>query len=138
MKESGLAGSVVNIASILAKTGFPGNSNYTASKAGVVGFTKTAAKELGKFGIRVNAILPGFVRTPMTDLIPEKEILSSLALILTALFRSRRACSLKYRLEILVTPWMWLRSLPSSLLLGQNTLQGLLLMSMVVSRFNIL
>ena len=138
MKESGLTGSVVNIASILAKTGFPGNSNYTASKAGVVGFTKTAAKELGKFGIRVNAILPGFVRTPMTDLIPEKEILSSLALILTALFRSRRACSLKYRLEILVTPWMWLRSLPSSLLLGQNTLQGLLLMSMVVSRFNIL
>ena len=138
MKESGLTGSVVNIASILAKTGFPGNSNYTASKAGVVGFTKTAAKELGKFGIRVNAILPGFVRTPMTDLIPEKEILSSLALILTALFRSRRACSLKYRLEILVTPLMWLRSLPSSLLLGQNTLQGLLLMSMVVSRFNIL
>ena len=138
MKESGLTGSVVNIASILAKTGFPGNSNYTASKAGVVGFTKTAAKELGKFGIRVNAILPGFVRTPMTDLIPEKEILSSLALILTALSRSRRACSLKYRLEILVTPWMWLRSLPSSLLLGQNTLQELLLMSMVVSRFNIL
>ena len=75
MKDSGLTGSVVNIASILAKTGFPGNSNYTASKAGVVGFTKTAAKELGKFGIRVNAILPGFIRTPMTDIMPEKEIL---------------------------------------------------------------
>ena len=132
MKESGLTGSVVNIASILAKTGFPGNSNYTASKAGVVGFTKTAAKELGKFGIRVNAILPGFVRTPMTDLMPEKEILSSLALILNDLFRSRRACSLKYRLEILVTPLMWLRSLPSLLPLGQNTLQELLLMSMAV------
>ena len=47
-------------------------ANYTASKAGVIGFTKTAAKELGKFGIRVNVILPGFIKTPMTDVVPDK------------------------------------------------------------------
>ena len=81
MKEQKLAGSIVNIASIVGRTGNIGQvrlvknhliqsliekhiqANYTASKAGVIGFTKTAAKELGKFGIRVNVILPG---TPMS------------------------------------------------------------------------
>ena len=67
MKEQQLPGSIVNIASIVARTGNIGQANYTASKAGVIGFTKTAAKELGKFGIRVNVILPGFIKTPMTD-----------------------------------------------------------------------
>ena len=62
----------VNIASIVGKTGNIGQANYTASKAGVIGFTKTAAKELGKFGIRVNVILPGFIKTPMTDVVPDK------------------------------------------------------------------
>ena len=59
-------------ASIVARTGNIGQANYTASKAGVIGFTKTAAKELGKFGIRVNVILPGFIKTPMTDVVPDK------------------------------------------------------------------
>jgi len=72
MKEQKLQGSIVNIASIVGRTGNIGQANYTASKAGVVGFTKTAAKELGGFGIRVNVILPGFIKTPMTDLVPEK------------------------------------------------------------------
>ena len=72
MKENQLAGSIVNIASIVARTGNIGQANYTASKAGVIGFTKTAAKELGKFGIRVNVILPGFIKTPMTDVVPDK------------------------------------------------------------------
>merc|ERR1711872_1208234 len=83
MKEQQLAGSIVNIASIVGKTGNIGQANYTASKAGVIGFTKTAAKELGKFGIRVNVILPGFIKTPMTDVVPEKVnagILSSIPL----------------------------------------------------------
>jgi len=72
MKEQELQGSIVNIASIVARTGNIGQANYTASKAGVIGFTKTAAKELGKFGIRVNVILPGFIKTPMTDVVPDK------------------------------------------------------------------
>merc|ERR1711970_352613 len=72
MKEEKLKGSIINIASIVGKTGNIGQANYTASKAGVIGFTKTAAKELGQFGIRVNVILPGFIKTPMTDVLPEK------------------------------------------------------------------
>jgi len=72
MKDQNLPGSIVNIASIVGRTGNIGQANYTASKAGVVGFTKTAAKELGKFGIRVNVILPGFIKTPMTDVVPDK------------------------------------------------------------------
>ncbi|GFR81436.1 3-oxoacyl-[acyl-carrier-protein] reductase FabG [Elysia marginata] len=57
--------SIVNISSIVGKT------NYAASKAGVIGMTKTAAKELARFNIRVNAVLPGFVVTPMTDKVPD-------------------------------------------------------------------
>merc|ERR1719320_1780740 len=72
MKEQQLAGSIVNIASIVGKTGNIGQANYTASKAGVIGFTKSASKELGRFGIRVNVILPGFIKTPMTDDVPDK------------------------------------------------------------------
>jgi len=72
MKDKSLPGSIVNIASVVARTGNLGQANYTASKAGVIGFTKTAAKELGRFGIRVNAILPGFIKTPMTDVVPDK------------------------------------------------------------------
>jgi len=72
MREQRIPGSIVNIASIVGKTGNIGQANYTASKAGVVGFTKTAAKELGMFGIRVNVILPGFIKTPMTDIVPDK------------------------------------------------------------------
>ena len=56
---------------LLGKTGNAGQTNYSASKAGVIGFTKSAAKELGKFGIRVNAICPGFINTPMVETIPE-------------------------------------------------------------------
>eukprot|EP00088_Acartia_fossae_P064090 TRINITY_DN7873_c0_g1_i2.p1 TRINITY_DN7873_c0_g1~~TRINITY_DN7873_c0_g1_i2.p1 ORF type:complete len:247 (-),score=43.31 TRINITY_DN7873_c0_g1_i2:197-937(-) len=72
MKEGNIKGSIVNIASIVGKTGNMGQANYSASKAGVIGFTKTAAKELGQFGIRVNVILPGFIKTPMTDVVPDK------------------------------------------------------------------
>nr|AHE80140.1 17beta-hydroxysteroid dehydrogenase 8 [Azumapecten farreri] len=64
-------GSIINISSISGKVGNVGQTNYAASKAGVVGLTKTVAKEMGRFGIRVNAILPGFIETPMTDKVPD-------------------------------------------------------------------
>ncbi|XP_031849473.1 (3R)-3-hydroxyacyl-CoA dehydrogenase [Nomia melanderi] len=65
-------GSIVNVSSILGNTGNMGQANYTASKAGVVAVTKTAAYEFGKYGIRVNAVLPGFIETPMTMPVPDK------------------------------------------------------------------
>ncbi|XP_072176642.1 estradiol 17-beta-dehydrogenase 8-like [Diadema setosum] len=65
-------GSIINISSIIAKVGNMGQTNYSASKAGVIGMTKTMAKELSRFNIRCNAILPGFIETPMTEKIPEK------------------------------------------------------------------
>ncbi|XP_033643001.1 estradiol 17-beta-dehydrogenase 8-like [Asterias rubens] len=64
-------GAIVNIASIVGKSGNIGQCNYAASKAGVVAFTQTTAKELARFGIRCNVVLPGFIKTPMTDAIPE-------------------------------------------------------------------
>ncbi|OCT66158.1 estradiol 17-beta-dehydrogenase 8 [Xenopus laevis] len=65
-------GSIINIGSIVGKVGNLGQSNYAASKAGVEGLTKSAAKELAKFGIRCNTVLPGFISTPMTDKVPQK------------------------------------------------------------------
>ena len=65
-------GKIVNIASVIGLIGNPGQANYAASKAGIIGFTKSAAKELGARNITVNAIAPGFINTKMTDIIPEE------------------------------------------------------------------
>ena len=60
------AGSIVNIASVVGLMGNPGQANYSASKAGLIGLTKTAAKEFAPRGVRVNAVAPGFIETEMT------------------------------------------------------------------------
>jgi 3-oxoacyl-[acyl-carrier protein] reductase len=65
-------GSIVNIASIAGLMGNAGQSNYAASKAGIVGFTKSIAREYGERGIRVNAVAPGFIRTDMTAGLDDK------------------------------------------------------------------
>jgi 3-oxoacyl-[acyl-carrier protein] reductase len=66
-------GTVINIASITGLMGNAGQANYSASKAGVIGFTKAVAREYADRGITVNAVAPGFIQTAMTDAIPEKE-----------------------------------------------------------------
>lgn len=70
--EHNLMGSIINISSIIAKTGNMGQANYASSKAGLVGLTKSCAKDLARSGIRCNAILPGFIETPMSQAVPEK------------------------------------------------------------------
>lgn len=73
MKEQG-GGVILNASSVVGLYGNFGQTNYAATKWGVNGMTKTWAKELGKYGIRVNAIAPGFIRTPMTQKMPDKVI----------------------------------------------------------------
>jgi 3-oxoacyl-[acyl-carrier protein] reductase len=65
------SGSIINITSIVGVIGQAGQGNYAASKAGIIGFTKSVAKELGSRGIRCNAVAPGFIETDMTDALPE-------------------------------------------------------------------
>jgi 3-oxoacyl-[acyl-carrier protein] reductase len=70
MRDRG-CGSIVNISSISGKVGMIGQTNYSAAKAGIVGLTKAACKELGFRNVRVNAVQPGYIRTAMTDAMPE-------------------------------------------------------------------
>lgn len=73
MAEAGY-GRILNAASVVAHNGNFGQTNYVASKAGVIGMTKTWARELGRKGVTVNAVAPGFINTSMLDTVPEKVI----------------------------------------------------------------
>ena len=70
MKRRG--GAIVNISSIVGVRGNFGQTNYAASKAGIIGFSKSLARELGSRNVRVNVVVPGYVRTRLTDAIPEE------------------------------------------------------------------
>ncbi len=66
------SGKIINIASVVGQMGNPGQANYAASKAGVIGLTKSVAKEFASRNVNVNAVAPGFIQTAMTDKLPEK------------------------------------------------------------------
>ena len=74
------SGRIINIASVAGQMGNPGQANYSAAKAGVIGFTKTVAKELAPRSITVNAVAPGFIETDMTHDLQADEILKSIPL----------------------------------------------------------
>jgi 3-oxoacyl-[acyl-carrier protein] reductase len=65
------SGVIVNLSSVVGLHGNPGQANYAASKAGIIGLTKALARELGSRGVRVNAIAPGYIETALTDVLPE-------------------------------------------------------------------
>lgn len=74
-------GKIINISSVVGIAGNMGQANYAASKAGVIGMTKTAARELSSRGITVNAVAPGFIQTDMTDALPDRVKEASIAAI---------------------------------------------------------
>jgi 3-oxoacyl-[acyl-carrier protein] reductase len=77
MKKRG--GSIVNISSIVGVHGNPGQTNYAAAKAGIIGFTKSLARELGSRGVRANVVAPGYVATQLTDVLPDEAKAAMLA-----------------------------------------------------------
>jgi 3-oxoacyl-[acyl-carrier protein] reductase len=65
------SGAIVNVSSIVGVHGNPGQTNYSAAKAGMIGFTKSLARELGSRGVRANVVAPGYVKTALTDVLPD-------------------------------------------------------------------
>jgi 3-oxoacyl-[acyl-carrier protein] reductase len=66
------SGSIVNLTSVVGIHGNPGQTNYAASKAGIIGFTKSLARELASRGVRANAVAPGYIQTALTEVLPEE------------------------------------------------------------------
>ena len=66
------SGAIVNVTSIVGLRGNPGQTNYAASKAGIIGFTKSLARELGSRNVRANVVAPGYVKTQLTDVLPQE------------------------------------------------------------------
>ncbi|HSC91158.1 MAG TPA: 3-oxoacyl-[acyl-carrier-protein] reductase [Gaiellaceae bacterium] len=66
------SGAIVNVSSVVGLHGNPGQTNYSASKAGIIGLTKALARELGSRGVRANVVAPGYVRTQLTDVLPDE------------------------------------------------------------------
>ncbi|CAI8035010.1 3-oxoacyl-[acyl-carrier-protein] reductase FabG [Geodia barretti] len=91
------SGRIINITSVAGLTGNPGQTNYAASKAGIVGFTKALAKELAPRNVTVNAVAPGFIDTDMTQVLPDAQRQAVLQQIPAARFGTRktlrRVCS---------------------------------------------
>ena len=73
------AGAIVNVSSIVGVHGNPGQTNYAAAKAGIIGFTKSLARELGSRGVRANVVAPGYVTTQLTDVLPDEAKAAMLA-----------------------------------------------------------
>ncbi|MGK7936145.1 MAG: 3-oxoacyl-[acyl-carrier-protein] reductase [Xenococcaceae cyanobacterium] len=74
------SGRIINVASVAGQMGNPGQANYSAAKAGVIGFTKTVAKELASRGVTVNAVAPGFIATDMTNDLKSEDIIKFIPL----------------------------------------------------------
>lgn len=81
----GNKGNIVNISSLVGQRGNFGQTNYAAAKAGIIGFTKSLSKEVGRLGIRVNAVAPGFIESKMTEAVPQE--VKQMVLKLTSLGR---------------------------------------------------
>lgn len=78
-------GKIINISSLIGERGNFGQTNYAAAKAGIIGFTKSLSKEVGRFGVTVNAVAPGFIETKLTENLPQE--IKQIVLKLTALSR---------------------------------------------------
>jgi 3-oxoacyl-[acyl-carrier protein] reductase len=94
-------GRIVNITSVVGLAGQSGQTNYAASKAGIIGFTKSLAKEVGSRGITVNAVAPGFVSTALTDVLSEEQ--RALAIQMTPLGRLGSAEDVAYAVAFLAS-----------------------------------
>lgn len=108
------SGKIINIASVVGISGNPGQANYTAAKAGAIGLTKTAARELASRGITVNAIAPGMIETDMTDKLPE-DIKEGM------LVKSRFPVSASQKMWQRL-PFFWQAAVPTILLGKRSTL----------------
>jgi len=96
-------GKIINISSVIALMGNPGQTNYGASKAAIIGFTKSLAKEVGKRGICVNAVAPGYIKTSMTEVLPEEVKKKMLEMIPLGKFGEPRDVS--YVVLFLASDW---------------------------------